>query len=357
MNHLLREEIIEQLKGLERKISLANQDLQFQNDKVFIEEFETLLSKISQKVIPPVSQTMSLVDESNTTELCADEHEKLFFELLSTQVNEYTNLQFDSKLDCAQFSDSYLLSVCESVNKMGQEMDEVVQNLKLKDRKLKELTELLNHRNKQAEASIDEKNTLLQELHHRVKNNLQIIIGIVKMQIRSVNSSEVISNLKSLENRISSIAQVQDLLLFHKTNKVSRVEVGEYINSILSLFSRLYESKHEIVFLNELQNKRHLSVDKAVSMGLVINEIISNINKHAYGLDQIGIINIKLIENGQLISLFIDDHGKGINPMDENKKSMGFKLISALCKHLGASVEIKNSKKGTRVSLVFKNKI
>jgi two-component sensor histidine kinase len=126
---------------------------------------------------------------------------------------------------------------------------------------------------------------------------------------------------------------------------------------MIVLFSEVYESKHVINFTHNLEKKTHLSIDKSVSLGLIINEIVSNINEHAYQEEEIGTIEIGLVEKGKLLCLMIDDQGKGIKPNTEKEKSMGLKIISLLCAKLGASAEMKNLEKGVRVSITFKNGI
>ena len=358
MNYSLKAKIIQQLTSIKEDLAGEPTAKYTEADKDFINEVETALNAIYQGI---TRKTDLLPEEvSNTKKIIpkkSSEKEGLLINLLSDQVNDYAHLKFDTKLEFSEFEETPLGAVCSAVNSMGEEMQMAFEELKLKDRKLKELTKLLNSKNKQALHSIGEKETLLQELHHRVKNNLQIIIGLIKMQSRRVNSEETLKNLKSIENRISSIAQVQGLLLFHKTNQISKVEVVEYIDSMIILFSDVYESKHVINFTHNLEKKTHLSIDKSVSLGLIINEIVSNINEHAYQEEEVGTIEISLAEKGKLLCLMIDDRGKGIKPNTEKEKSMGLKIISLLCAKLGASAEMKNQEKGVRVSITFKNGI
>lgn len=200
---------------------------------------------------------------------------------------------------------------------------------------------------KQLIKSNHEKDILLKEVHHRVKNNLQIITGLLE-----INSSDGVSNNSTAINRIKSISKVHDLL--YKNPSLGKINIKEYINNFLREFYIYYPDIH--IAFNFQAAPCFVSIEKAVPLGIILNEIVTNIYKHAFSSKPQGKIIIQLSEKAGTVDFQISDNGKGL-PEDFNiatSNTMGFVLIASLSKQIHGTLRIQ-SHLGTSVHLSFKN--
>lgn len=190
--------------------------------------------------------------------------------------------------------------------------------------------------------SLKEKELLLQEVHHRVKNNLQIITGLLTLQINRARSEEVIEQLMEIRSRILSISLIHEEL--YQSETLSRVDVSKYCIRLCNNLAPVYSNgKTDVSFDFDIEPGILWSIDKATPLGLIINEVICNSYKHAFNNQENGIIHVSLKSTDANYTMEIKDNGK--NPATaeavmSSKKTLGNKLINGLIMQLEASVQI-----------------
>jgi len=203
------------------------------------------------------------------------------------------------------------------------------------------------------EKSLKEKVIMLREIHHRVKNNMQIIISLLNLQSMYIDDENILDRFKIIENRIRSMSIIHEKL--YESDNFVEIDLGQYINELidmLSISTGLPEGK--ITFSINAECIK-LDLNKAVPCGLMCNEILTNIFKHAFPGDKKGkvSIDIKLLEDNK-IELIIQDNGVGYDGdlSEAGQGSLGLQLIRDLVSQLGGFLEIKNQK-GFKYTIVF----
>ena len=198
-----------------------------------------------------------------------------------------------------------------------------------------------------------EKEVLLQEIHHRVKNNLQIITSLLRMQSRAVQDPAFSEALRECQNRVASMALIHDKL--YRARDLARVSFGEYVrdltNNILTSYALPARSVRVRLDIDDLS----LSLDYAVPCGLILNELMSNCLKHAFPVGHSGTVYIGFHAEGEEeLCLVVRDDGVGV-PADvdlDRTSSLGWRLIRALVEQLGGVVQWQTAG-GTSVEIRF----
>jgi two-component sensor histidine kinase len=202
-------------------------------------------------------------------------------------------------------------------------------------------------------ASLAEKDVLLKEIHHRVKNNLQIISSLLKLQSGFVNDPHIERIINDSQNRIKTMAIVHEKL--YQSNLES-VSLGDYIQSIVQLSSGSYTNKNIPIHIDfDIPAEQiNIKIDLAIPCGLIINEIITNAFKYAFEGNSSGIIRIHLRKKDNNIYLVISDNGIGItNEIDpENSGTFGLELIRLLVQQLEGKITTAVSQ-GTSYEIEF----
>jgi PAS domain S-box-containing protein len=203
------------------------------------------------------------------------------------------------------------------------------------------------------EASLREKEVLLQEIHHRVKNNLQIIDGLLQMQSRRTDNPQAAAILLESQHRVKSIALVHEKL--YQSEDLAKINFSDYLHSLVSsLFDSYKTGSHRITRTIQVDNIE-LNIDTAIPCGLIVNELISNALKYAFPGDRDGEVRLDFHaqEPNQWV-LSVKDTGVGIpEHIDIQKtRSLGLKLVRGFAAQLEGSVEITCSQ-GTLISINF----
>ena len=199
------------------------------------------------------------------------------------------------------------------------------------------------------ESSLAEKELLLKEIHHRVKNNLQIISSLLNLQLHTIDDPAIHYKFKESIDRISSMASLHDLL--YRSKNFSSISVGSYFPSIVNSLKHSYNPKIDIQVNMEIDmNKDELEIDKAIPCGLILNEIISNAFKYAFNGKKKGKIDVlfsnKQIKPNHKYRLSIKDDGIGFvkeTNLSESK-TLGMQLIHSLVTQLDGNLSIVSSK-------------
>lgn len=204
----------------------------------------------------------------------------------------------------------------------------------------------------QVEASLREKETLLREVHHRVKNNLQVISSLLSLQAGHIEDERLASLLSDCQSRVHSIALVHETL--SHVGNLARVNVCEYLQTLVEhLESAMSRESVPVVLVVETSSLQ-LPLDAAVPCGLIVNELVTNALKHAFVGRSEGRVVIDAAANGKVICISVKDDGVGL-PADlavERTSSMGLRLVTTLARQLGAKVHVSRSP-GTEVRVTF----
>ncbi|WP_440998996.1 PAS domain S-box protein [Fodinibius sp. SL11] len=201
--------------------------------------------------------------------------------------------------------------------------------------------------------SLKEKEVLLAEIHHRVKNNLAVITGLLELQAFNTSSEEATDVLEISQMRVNSIALIHEKL--YQNKNLSEICFEQYLEELTEVILASMGTSQTDIDVSINVDSVSLTVNQAIPCGLILNEIITNAYKHAYPEKEKGNIDINLNRRGDEIYLSIVDDGIGI-PDDinlEKPKSLGIKLIRTLSKQLDAEAEFSNENPGTKFALQF----
>ncbi len=205
--------------------------------------------------------------------------------------------------------------------------------------------------------SLKEKEVLLKEIHHRVKNNMQIISSLLSLQEMNLKDPAMQKIFRESQTRIRSMALIHDKL--YRSQDVTRIDIGDYINDLAIELFRAYDIDPSFVLLENNIKKTYFDLDTAIPCCLVINELVSNSLKHAFPDGQTGKITIDLDldkkKNEYLLS--IKDNGVGlpghIDPAQA--ETLGMQLVGMFVKKLHGAVEFSGREgKGTEIKIKFK---
>ncbi|MEA5624519.1 PAS domain S-box protein [Nostoc sp. UHCC 0251] len=190
-------------------------------------------------------------------------------------------------------------------------------------------TELVQRQKAQVKLknALAEKEVLLKEVHHRVKNNLQIVSSLLQLQSQTLKDPEAIKALRESQNRIESISLIHKNL--YTSANIGKIDVADYIHNLAASLLISYQICPGKIALETDIDSVSLNVDQAIACGLVINELISNALKHAFPNQQVGTISIALRNVGNNIEMIIRDNGIGLpDNLDwKNTDSLGLSLV------------------------------
>lgn len=205
----------------------------------------------------------------------------------------------------------------------------------------------------QIENSLKEKEVLLREIHHRVKNNLQIISSMLNLQTSYITDAKSLAIFEESRNRVKSMALIHEKL--YQNESLSSLNLKDYVNELVSYLMRSYRIDSRIdseVNISDI----FITTDTAVPLGLIINELISNSLKYAFPKDKTGIIYVSIIPiTSNKFQMIIEDNGVGI-PEDFNLKTtntLGLQLVNSLVTQLDGEIKLSNTT-GTKVEITFK---
>lgn len=194
--------------------------------------------------------------------------------------------------------------------------------------------------------SLDEKNTLLKEIHHRVKNNLQVVSSLLSMQSRFIDDEKAIGAVNEGQSRVESMALIHQKL--YQESNLSGVKAKEYIEELAEILRASYSLGKEIDFQYHIDDLT-IDVDTIIPLGLILNELICNSLKYAFPDEKEGVVTVRLEEVQNQLELQVSDDGIGMED-PESSKSFGLVLIQSLAKKLKASLVIQ-SQAGTSTQL------
>lgn len=201
--------------------------------------------------------------------------------------------------------------------------------------------------------ALKEKELLLREIHHRVKNNLQVISSLLSLQSRFIEDENALMAIKEGRDRVKSMALIHQNL--YQKDNLTGIEMQSYFEKLISsLFNSYNISPERIKLKTDIENI-NLDVDTVIPLGLIVNELVSNALKHAFPDDRLGTITVRLKEEATGLQLQVADNGigwkKDINL--EESDSFGFRMINAFKNRLEAKLNIEN-KDGAQITMLIK---
>ena len=210
---------------------------------------------------------------------------------------------------------------------------------------------------RQLKTSLREKETLLQEVHHRVKNNLALVVSFLWLQMDRMADDEMSQIFADNILRIKSIALIHEIL--YKSEKLSEINLADYYGNLMETIGATLDPDSAINIRHECDDI-YLNVNQALPSALIVNELISNSLEHAFPHESpppgTQAINLKISTAGQKITLAVSDNGEGL-PADfsEDDYSLGYSIIHTLLNQLDADYDIE-ANNGTRVTFSFERK-
>jgi PAS domain S-box-containing protein len=209
----------------------------------------------------------------------------------------------------------------------------------------------------QIKGSLKEKEVLLKEVHHRVKNNLQVITSILSLQSTTIKDKKILDFLSESQNRIKSMAYIHESL--YQTKDFTRINFSEYIQSLSKNLLHSYNINNKSIGLRLDIEDVYLNLDLAIPCGLIINELVSNALKYAFPRGAKGNVGIKLQKKGKTLALSVRDSGIGFpqNLDFRNTESLGLQLVTTLTEQISGEISMKSTaSKGTEFLIKFKTK-
>ncbi len=204
----------------------------------------------------------------------------------------------------------------------------------------------------QLKKSLQEKEVLIREVHHRVKNNMQIISSLLNLQTRYVDDEETVYLLKESQNRVKSMAMIHEKL--YQSSDLNHINIFDYINSLVKDLFYSYAIPKDLIKPVIEVEEINLNIETAVPCGLIISELISNSLKYAFPKGRMGEIHVSLKLMGEKFCLTISDDGIGL-PEDfdfDKTDSLGLKLVSSLTEQLDGELELDRNN-GTKFNITF----
>lgn len=202
-----------------------------------------------------------------------------------------------------------------------------------------ELEDTVAMRTEQMRVLLEEKDVLLKEIHHRVKNNLQVISNLLDLQSNEYNDSKTQSAFNEAKARVQSIALIHQNLYRH--DNLSGIELHQFINELVTLLKQLFDTEGKKVMLHNNVRHTHLDIDTAVPLGLILNELLTNAHKYAFNDRNEGNIYIGLVQLQQgVYELNVRDDGPGL-PQDTSFNSastLGLRMVRRLAVQLMGNV-------------------
>ncbi|WP_290877294.1 histidine kinase dimerization/phosphoacceptor domain -containing protein [Gracilimonas sp.] len=201
--------------------------------------------------------------------------------------------------------------------------------------------------------SLKEKDVLLREIHHRVKNSLSIVSGLLELQLESTNNEDARSILQNSQARIHSVALIHEKL--YQTESLSEIELDNYIKELVEAIHRTFNDYKKDVTLSFDLEKVELDIDRVIPCGLLINELVVNAFKHAFSKGKKGTLHFTLKTKNEHILLTVSDNGPGLPKKFDQKKdeSLGTMLIHTFTAQLDGQMEIETNSRGTTFMFTF----
>ena len=210
----------------------------------------------------------------------------------------------------------------------------------LQNRRIKSRNKIINKQLAELSKTLEQKQMLLSELQHRVKNNLQHVISILEIQKESVDFNNIDELIRGNQNRIHSMALLHKKL--NVSESVNDVDLKRYVTELSELVKESYDNHKRKIALSIKCEVETISIEKALPIGLIITELVSNSMKHAFRKQNIGIITVEITKNETGNQIYYADNGIGFDFNKVNEKGLGQEIIKGLIDQLNGNVTTKS---------------
>ncbi|WP_292346526.1 PAS domain S-box protein [Methanoregula sp. PtaB.Bin085] len=230
-----------------------------------------------------------------------------------------------------------------------------ITNQKMMESEIRSLNRSLEQRvvqrTEELNKSLQEKELLLREIHHRVKNNLQIIISILRLQKRHITDPVTLTALMDGESRVRSMALVHEKL--YRSKDLEHIDIGDYLKALTQYLFTTYAIEQRRIAFSVAIGDLSLDIQRAIPIGLILNELISNALKHAFPEGRKGEVRITGKKEEDRILIFIEDNGVGFpDGLDwKHTQSLGMHLVMTLIDQVRGTIELATGSKGSRFTI------
>lgn len=216
------------------------------------------------------------------------------------------------------------------------------------------LIEDIKKKNKELSKLLDEKEMLLKEIHHRVKNNLMVISSLLNIQSRYIKDKEALGIFRESQNRAKSMALIHERL--YRSSDLKKIDFGDYIRTLARDLLSTYSDKNSLITLEFDIEDIMLDINTTVPLGLIVNELFSNCFKHAFRDTKEGKIKTIFRKEGDKYCLIVSDNGVGFpSHIDfKNTNSMGLQLVNSLTEQINGEIVLDGSN-GTTFKITFQD--
>jgi two-component sensor histidine kinase len=207
----------------------------------------------------------------------------------------------------------------------------------------------------QIKKALKEKEVLLKEIHHRVKNNLQIVSSLLNLQAGRLGNEQLREPFRISQNRLQAMILLHEQL--YQSKNLAEIQYGEYITRQAQELFRVYGVDHDTITLQILSENINVNIDKAIPFGLILTELLSNALKYAFPSNKKGTLTIQLsAEHDGFITLRVSDNGVGFPGSLDFRRSdtLGMRLVCALTEQLEGTMELRREG-GTEFVIRFPN--
>jgi two-component sensor histidine kinase len=297
-------------------------------------------SRLSEITVPVISNgvVIGIID--------SEHHQKNFFS--SDDLKTLTTI---ASMTSSRLAQAFAV---EKLNEQQQVLEESVRS------KTKELHMALNHlqiTNIKLSSSNDEKDILLKEVHHRVKNNMQIITSLLTLQSFNIEDKKTRDLFDNSQYRINAMALIHEML--YQSDNLSMINYADYLKLLINNLLTSFKGVEHNINLSMDITEMYLNIDTAISLGLMINEIITNSLKYAFCEDKPGSLSLKIFEGDEQDTFIMEigDNGPGFSDdiFKSGKKTLGMQLIYKLIKQINGEINRNMEKKGTHYHIYFEN--
>lgn len=216
---------------------------------------------------------------------------------------------------------------------------------------IKKMMSELKVKNALITKTLGEKELLLKEIHHRVKNNLQVVSSLLSLQSRDIKDEFALEAISESRNRVKSMAIIHQNL--YQEDNLMGINTKEYINKLSRSLFNSYKIDHDQLELESEVDEINLDVDTTIPLGLILNELLTNALKYAFPNGMSGKILVQLKRVEDELHLIVKDNGVGMDKNSDKTDSFGLKMIQTFAKKLEAEWEVENDN-GTTISLKIK---
>lgn len=217
------------------------------------------------------------------------------------------------------------------------------------------LEDLVNERTAKLTSALNDKDALLREIHHRVKNNMQVISSLASLQAKMVDDGEIKDLFEKNRDRIRSMALVHEMV--YKSNEFTSLDLDEYLRELLAHLSKPASVRRRGISLSVDTGGVRLDTERLVPCGLIVNELVTNALAHAFDPDtKGGLVEVGIKRNeGNGYKLMVRDNGRGIGPEVDTSggRTLGFLLVHSLAGQVEGEVSINTGSSGTVVTVTF----